>query len=367
MSDVFENLANHISRLGMGYPVRDDLVDILKEIFTEIEAEVALSIPNRVIPLQPCKMDDIGQGLDISREELGNILEGLADRGLIFSAKTEDGSTGYALQQIGFGFPQSFFWKGEKTPHAIKMAGLINKYFNRKVTAEAYSAGTKPYRYIPIEESLDKETQAVLPEHMMKPIIEQAEIIALAHCPCRVATKISGRGCDHPTDVCMKFNDMARYLLDRGLGKEINKEEAHEVIRRSNEAGLVHYVDNAEGEIQHNCNCCGCSCWNVGSLKRRKIPRDILMACYFIRETEAAECTACGECVDICPVAAVEIRDDTAVVDLEWCIGCGVCAGVCANDAISIKERPDKSSRLPASNHKDLHEIIMEEKAKNWD
>ena len=40
--DNHEQLARHLSVMGMGLPHKDELVDILKETFTEQEAEIAL-------------------------------------------------------------------------------------------------------------------------------------------------------------------------------------------------------------------------------------------------------------------------------------------------------------------------------------
>jgi Pyruvate/2-oxoacid:ferredoxin oxidoreductase delta subunit len=346
----------------MGYPYRDDLVEILKENFSPEEAEVALSLPTGVVPMQPVSVDEIREGSQFSEEKLTEILQNLVQRGLLFCAQTKAGKEGYALQQVGFGFPQTFFWKGEDNPHARKMAKAMAKYFNRNVTQEAYTGKTKTYRYIPVKQSMEMETQAVLPHHTMEKVIEEADAIALAHCPCRMAYKLVGKGCDHPTDVCMKFNDMARYVIDRGLAKELTKEEAFEIIKRSEKAGLVHFVDNAEGEILHNCNCCGCACWNVGNIRRRKIPRDELMATYFLRETDEDACIGCGECETLCPVQAVNMEADAPVVDNDWCIGCGVCATVCSTDAVTMKLRPDRTGKLPAATCGELHEIILKEK-----
>ena len=106
---VYEKLAKHLSQLGMGYPHREDLVDILKENFSPLEAEVSLAIPNTVIPLTPVPLEEIDPPSGLSKEELGDILEGLASRGMLYSRKTEKGETGYALHQVGFGFPQTFF------------------------------------------------------------------------------------------------------------------------------------------------------------------------------------------------------------------------------------------------------------------
>jgi Fe-S-cluster-containing hydrogenase component 2 len=100
----------------------------------------------------------------------------------------------------------------------------------------------------------------------------------------------------------------------------------------------------------------------VGALKRRKIPRDAIMATYFIRETDFDKCTGCGECADICPVEAVRMEDDIPVVDLDWCIGCGVCVSKCPAEAAKIGLRPDKTGELPATNFAELHRMILHEK-----
>ena len=361
--DVYERLAEHLSHLGMGYPFREVLVAILRENFSPQEAEVALAIPTKPVPLQPVEVDEILKGIDLPREKLVEILETLSRKGLLYSGRTDKSERGFALQQVGFGFPQTFFWKNEDTPHARKMAGMIAEYFSRTVTQEAFAGpAVKAYRYIPVSRTIPTTKQAIFPYEMMETVIEKAEVIALAHCPCRVAYRLAGKGCEHPTEVCMKYNDMARYVIDKGFARKISKQEALELIRKSEEAGLVHFVDNAEGEIQHNCNCCGCACWNVGSIRRRKIPRDALMATYFMRDTDKDACTGCGACVEICPVQALRLEADLPVVDRAWCIGCGVCATVCPADAVVIKVREDRKGTAPASSFRALHENIRKEK-----
>ena len=102
--DVYKKLADHLSTLVMGYPPNEDLEEILRLNFSKAEARVALAIPTRVIPLQPIGIEEIRRAARIPKAELGNILEELSRRGLLFSAKTTDGEQGYALQQVGFGF-----------------------------------------------------------------------------------------------------------------------------------------------------------------------------------------------------------------------------------------------------------------------
>ncbi|SDU50925.1 4Fe-4S binding protein [Desulfobacula phenolica] len=227
------------------------------------------------------------------------------------------------------------------------------------MSREIHDTDPKAYRYIPAGKTIQSAPQSVLPFNLMEKVIEDARGIALGHCPCRVGFALVGGGCDHPTEVCMKFNDMASFFIDKGFAREITKTEALEVIKLAEEHGLVHFVDNTEGEIQHNCNCCGCACWNVGAIRRRSTPRNAIMATYFIRETDIDKCIGCGACADICPVDAVNMSaDDVSETDTDWCIGCGVCVTACHTDAIAMVYRKDKTQGLPAQTFGDLHELI---------
>lgn len=62
MEDVYIRLARHLKDLIMGYPFSETLIDLLKEMFTPTEAQVALSIPNNLLPLEVVEMDKRGEG-----------------------------------------------------------------------------------------------------------------------------------------------------------------------------------------------------------------------------------------------------------------------------------------------------------------
>lgn len=346
MSEIYQRLARHLGPLLSGYPYSENLIDLLKGGFKELEASAALAIPNDLLPLEVASFKDIAARSELPQAELAQLLEGLTARGQIFSRPATDGGPGYALLQVGYGMPQSYFWGGQNDSTAQKMAKLVLGYFKVDTTRKIYGGRpTKTFRYAPASLSVDLPKQGVLPQEMMEPVIAAAGKIALCHCPCRTAAKVLGRtDCNHSVEVCLKYDEMAEFVLDRGLGREISKDEALAVLRAAEEEGLVHMVDNAEGAIKHTCNCCGHYCWNVGIIRRRKIPRDVLMASYFIRATEAEECIGCEACVDICPVDAIRLEDDVAVVDQDWCIGCGVCAVSCPTEAISIVRRTEDRS-----------------------
>jgi Fe-S-cluster-containing hydrogenase component 2 len=361
MQELYIRLAKHLENLIMGYPYTDELIDLLMEMFNPTEAQVAVAIPNDLEPLEVVSLENIAGRANLPLPAVAEALESMANRNMLFTAPTPDGSTGYALLQVGFGLPQTFFWSGKQDETAKRMAKLVLNYFKVSTTHKVYGGvRTKSYKYTPANLSIDVPMQGVMPNEQIGPIVDKATKIAVAHCPCRMSAKILGRtDCPHSLEVCIKYDELAEFVINKGLAREISSDEAHHILAASEKEGLVHMVDNAQGQIKHTCNCCGHYCWNVGIIRRRKIPRDQLMAVYFIRETELAECIGCGACADICPVDAVKMVDDKPQVDPDWCIGCGVCAVQCPAGVISISRRLEDQA---PQDFAQLHRQIKEER-----
>lgn len=56
-------------------------------------------------------------------------------------------------------------------------------------------------------------------------------------------------------------------------------------------------------------------------------------------QVDRADCVACGCCVKVCPLHAIEIvRGVTARVNQDKCVGCGRCAAECPASVIQIRE-----------------------------
>lgn len=54
---------------------------------------------------------------------------------------------------------------------------------------------------------------------------------------------------------------------------------------------------------------------------------------------EERDCVACGCCVKVCPMSAIQIFHGVmAVVDQGKCVGCGKCVKACPATVISIQE-----------------------------
>ena len=57
-----------------------------------------------------------------------------------------------------------------------------------------------------------------------------------------------------------------------------------------------------------------------------------------IVKVDAEECVGCETCVPECPVEAISMQDDVAVIDQETCTQCKSCVEVCPTDAIKVEE-----------------------------
>jgi ferredoxin len=152
---------------------------------------------------------------------------------------------------------------------------------------------------------------------------------------------------DVPLEVCMQIDRAADYALERGTGRELTKEQAMEMLRMCEEAGLVHCVDN-RFEVRHAiCNCDAVSCTNWWP--DPNYARTFAAASRFEARVNTETCTGCELCLDACffNALAMDGGDDVAAVDSGKCMGCGLCMISCPEEAIALEEvRPQDS--IPA-------------------
>ena len=169
-------------------------------------------------------------------------------------------------------------------------------------------------------------------------ILRGAKKITVQDCGC----KTEYGNCEAPRDVCIGLDEEADYTLEQGKFnvREIDIDEALDVLRRSHEAGLVHmaYVFKDQENPGLICSCCSCCCHTLGGLLRYGIHTEVLSSKLIALDNEE-KCVDCGECVSRCLFEARWMEQGQLVYDASKCMGCGLCVSSCPTVAISMVDR----------------------------
>ncbi|MBW1802237.1 MAG: 4Fe-4S dicluster domain-containing protein [Deltaproteobacteria bacterium] len=334
---TYMQLCETMARRGGMYPGMDipEFYEMAQELFSPEEAAVSM---------------------DRSEEEIAQILEEMADKGLCMSRREGD-KNGYAGPAFVPGIFEYQFLRGTETERDRKLAWLIHKYKAAVDRNRTLQEGAFPtMRVITVDRTI-KAGNRIHTYDQVKSYIENTELLALSTCYCRHQAKLidAKSHCGNPDDVCLQFGKGARFVIERGMGRKIEKEEAIRVLDRSEEAGLVHCTNNRQ-EIDFLCNCCSCHCmilkYALAHLKPALVTNSGFQPCW-----DLELCTSCETCVDRCPMNALNMDEhDKPLVDLDRCIGCGVCATGCPSEAIEMEKRGDIPE--PPVDYKALKEAI---------
>lgn len=118
------------------------------------------------------------------------------------------------------------------------------------------------------------------------------------------------------------------------------KAEALDRIRESERDGNCHTVWTfVTPFLAGICNCSLPGCYAMKTTLTHKSP--VFFRGEYVAGVDPGKCSACGQCVGICPFKAFKSRKkkDKAEVDTLKCYGCGVCRSACARDAIALTDR----------------------------
>jgi Pyruvate/2-oxoacid:ferredoxin oxidoreductase delta subunit len=332
---LYDELAKHLDQGIVGSPRSPALIEILKILFPGEEAEVGVRLP---------MMDQSLAELRALFPERADTIEDTLDRmvahGTVFVSGASEEERKYRLLPSVVGWAETPFWAGRATEEARKLAPLWLKYREEAYGAELARGGTPPVRVLPISENL-RESSEVLPYEALKEKIAEQTFCAVAKCPCRQMRTYVGEGCDHSLDNCLHFGDMGRFMVERGMAREVTRKETLEILKDAHEEGLVHSCDNLrEGTIGTICNCCGCCCVFLDT--KKKMGLHTISPSSYVARVDGELCQACETCADRCPMGAISLGDDEfSVVDEALCIGCGVCTPTCPHDAVDLRKREE--------------------------
>lgn len=347
--DAHYHLAQKLNTHAMGAPESMEFLEILRMLFTPEEADLALHIGWR-----PEFVERIAEKAGMPKEQATALCESMADKGLIYAYLLR-GRMVYALLPTAPGLFEYPLMIGHLPGVDMEHLGkLWEQYYEHGWGHELHGAPTNMARVFPHEGSV-AETVTVLPFEEAAKYVAEAEFISLGNCPCRTSKK----ACDKPVDVCLAFGHAAQFMAERRAARLITQDEARAVLRRSEEAGLVHCASNTLDKIDFICNCCPCCCGILGAASRLHDTASRPHSNFYSAIDEAA-CTSCAICEDRCPVHAISMNG-TAMVDTAQCIGCGLCVSACAYDAITLLR---KSDGLPPADHSTLMKQIAAEKGR---
>jgi Fe-S-cluster-containing hydrogenase component 2 len=344
--DLYEDLIRYYEFQIGTMPHRQEFKDALRETFPENDLRIFFLLPY----------------LGFISEE--KFLKKLVKKG-ITKADFEEALSRLIPKGLLDKFQKNNEWGYERAPVIVVLEMAVREEENshfRAITAkvmndliegaaEVIPTRTPYYRVLPVQETVQRAPtprsikvnqdisipNQVLPLDVISEMMKTVDLIALSNCYCRSAKSVLGEACDHPLETCFYFDELAQMKLQTDYAREIDYDEAMEILYECEAQGLVHNVSNCEGKIQTLCNCCECSC---GVLKAwtRGVRNTTSPSRYLVR-LDPARCTVEKDCLEACPVTALSVVDGKLVIDEMECLGCGLCIPSCAKGALALEIR----------------------------
>lgn len=205
-------------------------------------------------------------------------------------------------------------------------------------------------RIVPAYKAI-RDLPDVEPHEDFRELLKAQDRISIIPCPCRQRTEAVGEPCDYTVEAdqwkCLQFNQGAEDIIGRGAGKEIDIEEALEILEQIEDDGLLHtWPNNSDMTGAHfSCQCCMDCC--VAVLPLQSVGESVgkmWAKSRFEAFTDQEKCDGCQDCVERCQFDAIEMvkpehhgsgngarksKKLKAQVDSEKCWGCGVCVMAC--------------------------------------
>ena len=370
--EKYEKAAKIVNSAG-GTPLRigKNLIAILRHIVPDVND---LDFIDHFKEKKSQTMEQLKETSGLSEEVILNNVSKLAKKGVIFNQPNRHGVMVYRIMpfiDVGI-FEYTFMGELEDTESNRELAQLYYNFTTegRNNLMKHYDAvldwvkkrrpvdRTIPYTEnkatgeeieIIVDESLEVPEERILPVQKVEELVAKFDDIAVGHCFCRHQQDLLDNPCKQ-TDIrenCFTFGKSARYTSEQGFSRLITKEEALDIIKRSDEDGLVHKAyhpgfDTSRDETSL-CICCSDGCCGQGGHYTVNVNTT-----QYIAQVDEDLCTGCGTCVDVCYSNTMHLNDDNiAALGERDCIGCGVCAYNCPEKAIALKEKPRIARFMP--------------------
>ncbi len=337
--------------------VNETLIKLLKLIMTDEQAEFIT-----VFRKPSLSIDQLKNKTNLDEDVLKQTLIPLMDSGIIVGTLSR--RSGIMVYRLLGPFPGIFefqFMRGETGEKQKKLAQTFDNLFKEmsKGTQRNYEKIVAQYknappitRVVPVEEEIeDVPVDKILPHEEASKIVNKFDDIALVHCYCRHEKDLLQNSCKVTNERlnCFLFGTSAQFAIEHKFGEKISKEDAKRIINKASDEGLVHKAFhihlNPELEEEALCNCCFCCCGIFTLFWEGVTPYH----CYssYLPEVEEDICVGCGTCVEKCPMQAIDLVENIAVINSSRCIGCGVCVHHCPEEAMKLQRTGNREVFVP--------------------
>jgi ferredoxin len=326
--NVYRDLARRLDTIPAGFPATATGVELelLARLVSPEEANLA-----RVMRLEPDRPADIAARAGVDLDTACRLLSSLDRKGLVDSHERHGHRT-YRLEARLFGPPAQ-----QLIARDVELARLAEQYY-RETRGISIAHAPPPHRVIPVQEAIPFNLEIHHREQVVTSI-ERARSWAVRACVCRLWQRTAGAGCDHPLETCLMLSVRKNAFDASEIDRPISKQEALDILREAEEAGLVHTVANYGRKVGYICSCCTCCCTILRGVAELSLPAAMARSA-FHAAVQTERCVGRGECIDRCQFGALQTRDDVVVVDAGRCVGCGLCAAACSAGALRLERRP---------------------------
>lgn len=325
-----------------GAPYSPVFIAILKLLFSVEEAELA-----RQIPLRPTPLAILARKLGVSVESLKYKITIMAERGLVFDLEYK-GECYVVLAPVVIGFFEFVFMRTRDDLPMNELAELFDQYMfqDDRFAHSIFEESTQLGRSLVREEAIlaDDYTE-VLDWEKASLVITSAKTIGLSLCACRHKASHLGKSCSAPQKTCMTFGNSAELLIKKGMAEPITAADSMMILEQCKTAGLVQIADNVQKNVGFLCNCCGCCCGMLQSMKHFNMGHAVVTSNWVV-QINSEKCIGCNSCVKACPLGVISLvkeqqgnKRKKAVYEEDLCLGCGVCVTACKFDCIQMKPR----------------------------
>ena len=218
------------------------------------------------------------------------------------------------------GIMEGILSNNEQCERYPDLAACFEEYTRRRIALVAPvlqngKQGMMFMRVMPVMSAIENNSKTASYDEV-RTLVEKAFAISVGPCSCRRSRRLIGEGCGHlEEDMCMYLNDNAINYSRLGSHRLITKEEAYEILKRAEDNGLVHEINQTPGfeDTTAICNCCGCSCYALRIANMFRSAKSIQSN--FLAKVDKNKCVACGQCVENCQTNALKLGQKCSTVD----------------------------------------------------